>query len=60
MIPKNHLRRAAVPLLRAELRETLRTNNQRLGDALTVLQRDGVVEHNDRGWALRRARHVDA
>jgi hypothetical protein len=54
------LRSAPQPLLRAELRETLRTNNQRLGDALTVLQRDGVVEHNDRGWALRRARHVDA
>ena len=54
------LRSAPQALLRAELRETLRTNNQRLGDALTVLQREGVVEHTDRGWTLGRARHVGA
>jgi hypothetical protein len=53
------LRSAPQALLRAELRETLRTNNQRLGDALTVLQREGVVDHTDRGWTLRGARHLD-
>ena len=54
------LRSAPGALLRGELRETLRTNNQRLGDALTVLQREGVVEHTNRGWTLGRARHVGA
>jgi hypothetical protein len=54
------LRGAQRPLHRAELRETLRSNNQRLGDALTGLQRNGAVEHTDRGWTLGRAPHVDA
>jgi AAA domain len=54
------LRSAPQALLRAELRETLRTNNQRLGDALTVLQREGVVDHTDRGWTLRGASHATA
>lgn len=52
------LRSAPGALLRGELRETLRTNNQRLGDALTLLQRDGIVEHTDRGWTLGAAGHV--
>jgi hypothetical protein len=54
------LRGAQRPLHRAELRETLRSNNQRLGDALTGLQRNGAVEHTDRGWTLGHAPHVNA
>ena len=46
------LRGARRPLHRGELRETLRSNNQRLGDALTVLERNGVVEHTERGWTV--------
>jgi hypothetical protein len=46
------LRGARRPLPRGELRETLRSNNQRLGDALTALERKGAVEHTDRGWTL--------
>jgi hypothetical protein len=48
------------PLLRNELREMLHSNNQRLGDALTRLEREGVVEHTEQGWTLGAARHLDA
>jgi hypothetical protein len=54
------LRGVQRPLSRVELRETLRSNNQRLGDELALLQRNGVVEHTDRGWTLGGARRVDA
>jgi hypothetical protein len=54
------LRGAHRPLPRGELRETLRTNNQRLGDELTLLERNGGVVHTERGWTLGRAPHVDA
>jgi hypothetical protein len=54
------LRAAQGPLLRGELRETLRINNQRLGVALSVLERAGVVEHTERGWILGAARNLDA
>ncbi len=49
------LRGADRPLARVELRQTLRCNNQRLGDALAVLERDGSVAHSSRGWTLRAA-----
>lgn len=54
------LRGARNPLHRAELRETLRSNNQRLGDALTLLEREGTVEHTERGWTLGTAAHAEA
>lgn len=43
---------AAAPLTRAELRAALRVNNQRLGDALLQLERDGVIERSRGRWAL--------
>jgi hypothetical protein len=44
------LRRAAEPLNRGALRERLRVNNQRLGDALQQLERDGHVRRTTEGW----------
>ena len=29
---------------------TLRVNNQRLGEALETLKREGAIVHTDRGW----------
>lgn len=55
------LRRAGDrPLARVELRQTLRSNNKRLGDALTLLERSGAVAHTDRGWTLDAAARSDA
>jgi hypothetical protein len=36
------------------LRAQLRVNNERLGDALTKLERDGVVRRDAEGWRLKR------
>ena len=38
------------PLLRKELRERLRVNNQRLGQALEQLEQDKEIRRTDRGW----------
>jgi len=38
------------PLMRKELRELLRVNNQRLGEALADLERQGRVVRDDAGW----------
>jgi hypothetical protein len=40
------------PLTRAALRQTLRVNNQRLGDVLADLQRSGQLLRDRRGWRL--------
>ena len=40
------------PLMRKELRELLRVNNQRLGEALDDLERQGQVVRGDGGWRL--------
>lgn len=40
------------PLLRKELRALLRVNNQRLGEVLAHLQRQGRVERCERGWSV--------
>lgn len=54
------LRDARRPLPRGQLRETVRSNNQRLGDALADLERKGLVEHTERGWTLRGEGRVGA
>ena len=38
------------PISRKALRDTLRVNNQRLGEALETLRRQGTVVHTDSGW----------
>ncbi len=43
---------APEPLSRATLRRDLRVNNQRLGDALLRLERDGIARRSAQGWAL--------
>ena len=43
------------PLTRAVLREQLRVNNQRLGDALEHLAAQGLVDRTPTGWRARRA-----
>lgn len=45
------LRSAGVPLRRRELRDRLRVNNQRLGEALTSLERSGELRRGPGGWA---------
>lgn len=49
---RKRLANAPQPLSRATLRRDLRVNNQRLGDALLRLERDGVARRSDKGWAL--------
>ena len=46
------LRSAKSPVMRAELRERLRVNNDRLGKVLTALEADGSVQHAANGWRL--------
>jgi len=43
---------AGGPMLRKELRALLRVNNQRLGESLAHLQRQGRVQRSDAGWSL--------
>lgn len=49
---RKRLADAPQPLSRASLRRELRVNNQRLGDALLRLERDGIARRSDQGWAL--------
>jgi hypothetical protein len=46
------------PHTRAELRRSLRVNNQRLGTALADLQRDNVIVRTQHGWNLRQREHT--
>jgi hypothetical protein len=46
---------AAKPISRKALRETLRVNNQRLGEALQMLKQQGAVVQTDSGWMAVRA-----
>lgn len=46
------LRGADAPLARAELRSLLRVNNQRLGDALTALEKSRSILRAADGWTL--------
>ncbi len=46
------LRRADEPQSRAALRRRLRVNNQRLGEALLVLEQRDLVERTATGWLL--------
>ncbi len=43
---------ATAPQSRAALREQLRVNNQRLGDALQALLEAGRAARSDLGWSL--------
>jgi len=49
------LQSASKPLSRKALRDTLRVNNQRLGEALQTLKQQGTVVQTDSGWMARRA-----
>jgi biotin operon repressor len=49
------LQNASNPISRKALRDTLRVNNQRLGEALQRLKQQGTVVHTDRGWMAVRA-----
>ncbi len=44
------LQNASKPISRKALRDTLRVNNQRLGEVLETLKRQGAVVHTDSGW----------
>lgn len=46
------LRSEERPLLRADLRNRLRVNNERLGKILAALEKDGAVQHLAKGWTL--------
>jgi hypothetical protein len=46
------LREANAPVPRIALRQQLRVNNQRLGDVLQTLEREGHVTHDAAGWQL--------
>lgn len=46
------LRRAGEPMHRTTLRQRLRVNNQRLGDALQQLERNGNLLRTSSGWQL--------
>jgi len=49
---RTHLRHAHQPLSRTALRQQLRVNNARLGDALQTLERRGLVVRGPDGWSL--------
>lgn len=46
------LRESKPPLSRVALRDKLRINNLKLGDALASLERDGIVARSSSGWSL--------
>ena len=57
------LQSASKPISRKALRDTLRVNNQRLGEALEMLKQQGSAVHTDSGWMAMRAapsEHKDA
>ena len=37
-------------LRRSELRQLLAVNNERLGEALSALEKGGKIEHGPKGW----------
>jgi hypothetical protein len=45
------LRSGGQPLTREALRSRLRVNNQRLGEVLEELERDGRVRRSPKGWS---------
>jgi hypothetical protein len=47
------------PMPRTTIRAELRVNNNRLGDTLAKLQRDGLLMRSARGWSLRADTVVD-
>jgi len=49
---RTELRRAHQPLSRTALRQQLRVNNTRLGDALQTLEERGLVIRSPDGWSL--------
>jgi hypothetical protein len=49
------LQNASNPISRKALRVSLRVNNQRLGEALETLKRQGAVVYTDSGWIAVRA-----
>ena len=49
------LQSTSKPISRKALRETLRVNNQRLGEALQTLKQQGTVVQTDSGWMAVRA-----
>ena len=44
------LGKAEAPLYRSQIRARLKVNNQRLGEALLQLERDGVATRSSKGW----------
>jgi len=46
------LRVATCPMRRKDLRAALRVNNQRLGEALAHLERQGQICRTDEGFAM--------
>ena len=49
------LQNTACPLSRKNLRETLKVNNQRLGETLQALQKQGVAVPTEKGWVMVRS-----
>jgi hypothetical protein len=49
---RSELHRANKPLSRTALRQQLRVNNARLGDALQTLEKRGLVVRGANGWSL--------
>ena len=49
------LQNASNSISRKALRDNLRVNNQRLGEALEMLKQQGDVVHTNKGWIARRA-----
>ena len=47
------LREAGAPISRVALRNRLHINNLKLGDALALLEHDGIIGRSDAGWRLR-------
>ena len=47
-----HLSYVSSPISKAQLREALRVNNQKLGDTLHDLQKQGSIVQNGGGWSL--------
>lgn len=47
------LRQKRVPMTRTEIRETLKVQNQRLGDTLLLLARKGAIHQNQsKNWLI--------
>ena len=49
---RTQLRHLGRPCSRADLRQQLRVNNARLGEALRMLEQSGLVVHGTSGWSL--------